>query len=187
MAQFKVSQEELILGLLEVFRKVGYDGASLEALARASGLRKSSLYHRFPGGKKQMANEVLKYAGQWVGANITAILKEDGDPTMRLKRALKNIDQLYSGGQSACILRTLSMDTGFDLFSNLIHGAFEDWINGFSKLAVDLGIAPNESKRMAEDVVVKIQGSLIVGRGTGNRAIFKRTLKELENSLIMKT
>ncbi len=178
----KVSQDELLLGLLQVFRKVGYDGASLNALASASGLKKSSLYHRFPGGKKQMAKEVLKFAGQFVGTNITGILKSDGDPTMRLKRALKNIDQLYSGGQSACILRALSMDTGLDLFSQLIHGAFEDWINGFSKLAKDFGFASKESIKMAEDVVIKIQGSLIVARGTANEVIFKRILKEVENS-----
>jgi len=121
-----------MLGFLEVFRKVGYDGASLEALASASGLKKSSLYHRFPGGKKQMAKEVLKFAGQWVSMNITEILKADGDPTMRLKSALNNIDQFYSGGQKACILRALSMDTGLDLFSQLIHSAFEDLINDIS-------------------------------------------------------
>ena len=182
MADVKVSQDDLMLGFLEVFRTVGYEGASLEALASASGLKKSSLYHRFPGGKKQMAKEVLMFAGQWVGTNVTRILKEDGDPTIRLKSVLKNIDQFYSGGQSACILRALSMDTGLDLFSQLIHGAFEDWINGFSKLARDFGFAPRESKKMAEDVVIQIQGSLILARGTGNRAIFKRILKEVQNS-----
>lgn len=186
MAEVKVSQDELMLGFLEVFRKVGYDGASLEALASASGLKKSSLYHRFPGGKKQMAIEMLKFAGQWVGTNITGILREDGNPRKRLKSALKNIDQLYSGGQSACILRALSMDAGLDLFSQLIHGAFEDWINGFAKLAVDFGFSLKESKKIAEDVVIKIQGSLIVGRGTGNKSIFKRALKEVKNLLTKK-
>ena len=133
-----------------------------------------------------MAKEVLKFAGQWVGTNITRFLREDGDPRKRLKSALENIDQLYSGGQSACILRALSMDAGLDLFSQLIHGAFEDWINGFAKLAVDFGFSSKQSKKIAEDVVIKIQGSLIVARGTGNKAIFKRTLKEVINSLNMK-
>ena len=184
MAEVKVSQDELLLGFLEVFRRVGYDGASMEALANAAGLKKSSLYHRFPGGKKQMAKEVLKFAGHWVGVHVTSILKADGDPRQRLKSALKNIDKLYSGGQDSCILRALSMDTGLDLFSQLIHGAFGEWINGFMKMAKDFGASPSMSKRMAEDIVIKIQGSLIVARGTGNKAMFKRTLKEVENNLI---
>ncbi len=61
----------------EVFRRVGYDGASLEELAKATGLKKSSLYHRFPEGKRQMATEVLRFAGQWVKENITDVLKRD--------------------------------------------------------------------------------------------------------------
>jgi len=186
MPEFKIDQEELLLGLLEVFRKVGYDGARLDALASASGLKKSSLYHRFPGGKKQMAKEVLMYAGHWVGLNVTGILKSHGDPTKRLKGALKNIDQLYSGGNNACILRALSMDTGLDLFSQLIHGAFDEWIDGFSKLARDFGFTPLQSTKMAEDVVIKIQGSLIVARGTGNKKIFKRILKEVDTTYTKK-
>ena len=182
----KVSQDELLSGFFEVFRRVGFDGASLEVLASASGLKKSSLYHRFPGGKKQMAKEVLKFTSQWVSTNVTGILRTDSDPTERLKSALYNIDQLYSGGRQACILRALSMDTGLDLFAQLIHGVFEDLITGFSKLATDFGFTPNESKQVAEDVVIKIQGSLIIARGTGNLAIFERTLKDIENSFTKK-
>ena len=182
----KVSQDELLMGLLEVFRKVGYEGASLEALASASGLKKSSLYHRFPGGKKQMATEVLKFAGQWVAANITGVLKSEDDPKKKLKKALKNIDKLYSGGEGDCILRALSMDSGLDLFSKLIHGAFNDWIDGFSRLALEFGYSIRASKKVSEDIVIKIQGSLIVANGTGNKSIFKRTLKEVENSFNMK-
>lgn len=183
MAEVKVGHEQLISGFMEVFRKVGYEGASLEALAAASGLRKSSLYHRFPGGKKHMAEEVLKSANQWVRTNITSVLNSDGDPTKRLNRALKNIDILYSSGRKACILRALSMDTGLDLFSRLIHGAFEDWITGFSKIAMDFAFTSDESKQLGVDVVIKIQGSLIVSRGTGDKQLFKRTLKEIRTSL----
>ena len=183
MAEVKVSQDELMSGLLEVFRKVGYDGASLEALANASGLKKSSLYHRFPGGKKQMAQEVLKFAGQWVSTNIISILKEEGDPGQRAKRALRNVNQLYSGGEDDCILRALAMNPGLDLFSQLIQSAFKDWIDGFSKLIADFGADSKKSKKMAEDILIQIQGSLLVARGTGNSAIFKRTLKEVEKNL----
>jgi len=58
MPEYKVNQDVLLLGLLEVFRKVGYEGARLNALASAAGLKKSSLYHQFPGRKKQIANKI---------------------------------------------------------------------------------------------------------------------------------
>ena len=180
MAKYKYSQDEVVEGLMEVFRRVGYDGASLEELAKATGLKKSSLYHRFPKGKRQMAAEVLRFAGQWVKENITDILKRDSDPQQRLKLALRGIDKLYSGGRSACLLRALSLDTGMDLLSRLINDAFDDLIQGFSKLARDQGYTKEESIHLAEDVIIRIQGALIVGRGTGDEKIFRRILEKTQ-------
>ena len=51
----KTLDEDVLAGLTEVFQSKGYEAASLQDLARATGLKKASLYHRFPGGKKQMA------------------------------------------------------------------------------------------------------------------------------------
>ena len=184
MADIKVSDEELMTGFLEVFRKRGYEGASLEELASASGLKKSSLYHRFPGGKKQMAEGVLVFTSKWVGRNITSILKGEGDPIVRLKTALKNTNEFYAGGKNACVLRTLSMSTGLSLFGQPISRAFENLISSFTKLAIDFGHAPKEATKLAEDTVIRIQGGLIVSKGTGNLNIFKRILSDIEKSLI---
>ena len=57
-----IDDGELIARLSGVFRDVGYEGATLSALAAATGLQKASLYHRYPGGKQQMADEVLAAA-----------------------------------------------------------------------------------------------------------------------------
>src|ERR1700720_3544465 len=45
--------------LAEVFRAHGYEGATLALISDATGLGKGSLYNFFPGGKEQMAMEVL--------------------------------------------------------------------------------------------------------------------------------
>ena len=185
MADIKVSDNELMTGFLDVFRKLGYEGASLEELASASGLKKSSLYHRFPGGKKQMAEEVLRFTSSWVGTNITGILKGAGEPKDRLKSALNNINEFYAGGERACVLRTLSMSTGLNLFSQPISNAFGNLIAGFTKLAEDFGHSPKVAAKLAEDTVIRIQGGLIVSKGTGNLEIFKRMLVDIEKSLIL--
>ncbi|MEO0971892.1 MAG: helix-turn-helix domain-containing protein, partial [Pseudomonadota bacterium] len=54
-----INDDDLLDRLSSVFREVGYEEASMALLASASGLKKASLYHRFPGGKEQMAREVL--------------------------------------------------------------------------------------------------------------------------------
>ena len=79
-----VDDPALIARLTGVFRADGYDGASLTALAGAAGLKKASLYHRFPGGKAQMAQEALADAFDWFAAHVIAPLDRPGAPADRL-------------------------------------------------------------------------------------------------------
>src|SRR5687767_7960924 len=67
-----VSDKELLERLTGVFRRHGYDGASLSVIAAATGLQRSSLYHRFPGGKEQMAAEVARALGGHFSSQLLA-------------------------------------------------------------------------------------------------------------------
>ncbi len=67
---------DLLRALGEVFRAHGYEGASLTLITEATGLGKGSLYHLFPGGKEQMAAEVLAEIDTWFEVNIFAPLRE---------------------------------------------------------------------------------------------------------------
>ena len=53
--------ESLLEVAVEVFTTRGYDGTSMEDLARASGLSKSSLYHHIDG-KEQLLRLALERA-----------------------------------------------------------------------------------------------------------------------------
>jgi AcrR family transcriptional regulator len=66
----------VLRALGEVFRAHGYEGASLTLITEATGLGKGSLYHLFPGGKEQMAAEVLADIDGWFELNIYAPLLE---------------------------------------------------------------------------------------------------------------
>ncbi|NJN51594.1 MAG: helix-turn-helix transcriptional regulator [Gammaproteobacteria bacterium] len=53
------TKQALIEQITEVFRLHGFAGATLAQLSAATGLKRASLYHHFPGGKADMANEAL--------------------------------------------------------------------------------------------------------------------------------
>ena len=57
----KVQDIEIMTSLVKTFRSRGYEGSSLAELAKSTGLKKASLYHRFPKGKEEMAIAVLNH------------------------------------------------------------------------------------------------------------------------------
>ena len=177
----KILDTDMIAGLTKVFRDKGYEGASLNDLADVTGLKKASLYHRFPNGKQEMAESVLNYIDQWVDDNIFFPLMDENQPTkLRLKEALKNIGILYNGGENTCVLRAFSMQGGLSLFEQQIKSGMEKWISAFNALGISLQLTSIQSHQNAVQTLIELQGSLIVTRGLADTNIFESTLKNIE-------
>jgi AcrR family transcriptional regulator len=182
MRPLKVPDEALLNRMLTVLSAKGYDGSSLNELAESSGLQKASLYHRFPDGKKAITSAVLSHVKGWIKQNIYLLLTNQSISTNeRLKKVIKNINSIYNKGDSICLLRSLSMDSGVEIFGEQIKESMQLWMKGFSSLGVDCGLSKRVANERAHQVLITIQGSLILSKGLGSTAPFKDTLKSIEN------
>jgi AcrR family transcriptional regulator len=57
------TRERLLTATNELFRRRGYHGTSLKQVTAAAGAPTGSLYHFFPGGKDELAAEVIAGSG----------------------------------------------------------------------------------------------------------------------------
>ncbi|MGI5183486.1 TetR/AcrR family transcriptional regulator [Dactylosporangium sp. CA-152071] len=84
----RYSRDELIAKVVTVFNERGYEATSMEDLARATGLNKSSFYHHFTGKEELLGLGV----GRALDA-LTAVLAEPGSlsgrPAQRLEHVLR--------------------------------------------------------------------------------------------------
>lgn len=181
----KVEDSVLLKKLSDVFREVGYEGASLALLSSATGLKKASLYHRFPGGKEQAAREVLVCAEIWLTDHVLTPLAADGPPAARVRAMVRSLDAFYSGGRQACLLNILS-SPGPDRgpFAALIEHAFTAWIAALAAVLVDAGFDRDRARSRAERVVALVQGSLVLSRGLATTRPFETCLANLEHELL---
>jgi AcrR family transcriptional regulator len=176
----KVDPENVDLKLFETFSKLGYDGASMELLAQATGLKKASLYHRFPNGKIEMAQHALSIVEEWIQQNIVAVsANKKLKPEARLKKAISAIDELYNGGANNCLLRTLTVGPDAEAFKEHVSNCFNLLADGFTDIAVDLGLSPKAAKQQAKIVTLLIQGSLVLAGATGDITYFKNSLAKI--------
>lgn len=166
---------------MSVLRAKGFDGASMNDLSEATGLKKASLYHRFPGGKKEIAEAVLAYTGDWSEVNIYQVLVDQTKPPLeRLQAAIANIRGLYEEGKAICILRALTMDSSLPLFGNLIEERFQLWIDAFALLGKDFGFTDERAQKLALETLIRVQGSLVLSKGLGSTEPFQQNLIEIE-------
>lgn len=179
-----IGDDELLNRLSVVFRDVGYAGASLADLSEATGLKRASLYHRFPGGKEQMAREVLRTAGEWVADHVLAALKSDAPPRQRISAMTVHLKSFYSGGKQACLLNMLSSAHIHDgPFTGQIKAMLEALIDGLSGLLMEAGFGEADAVARAERAVMLLQGSLVLSRGMGTTRPFHTFLATLPDEL----
>ncbi|MFA7264058.1 MAG: TetR/AcrR family transcriptional regulator [Caulobacter sp.] len=180
-----IDEADLMARLSAAFREFGFEGATLTVLSRVTGLKRASLYHRFPDGKEQMAREVLQAAGTWLEANVLAPLRDSGSPAERIGRMIGKLDEFYSGGRQACLLNLLSSAHIHEgPFTGLIRQTFEAWISALTMTLVDAGLDEATARARAERGVVLLQGSLVLSRGTGDTRPFREFLKALPQELL---
>ncbi len=186
MRMAKVSDHDILNGLMSVFRSKGYDGASLNELAEATGLKKASLYHRFPGGKKEMTDAVLDYMESLVHANIYSVLSNANvPPAQRLEEALKNIDAVYNEGREVCLYRSLSMDTGMTFFGKKIEKGINQWLDAFTHLGRAIGKESETALELAKQSFIEVQGSLVLAKALNSTEPFQQALLKIEKRYIV--
>jgi TetR/AcrR family transcriptional repressor of lmrAB and yxaGH operons len=180
-----IENDELLDRLAGTFREVGYEGASLALLSQATGLKKASLYHRFPGGKEQMGAEVLQGAGKWLSAHVLEPLAGPGTPRARIEAMARELDVFYRGGEQACLLNLLSSPIGGKgPFSAAIRRLFEAFVAALEAVVAETGCQSTVARDRAERAVALIQGSLVLARGLGSGEPFQKMLKALPDELL---
>src|SRR5438046_641573 len=66
-----------------LFRERGIEGTAFADVLEHSGAPRGSVYHHFPGGKLQLAEEATRYAGDFIAAGLAASLHQS-DPIAAL-------------------------------------------------------------------------------------------------------
>ena len=181
----KIDQDDLLDKLTEIFRLQGYEGASLSRIAEATGLGRASLYHRFPGGKEEMAEAVLDRADAWFASHILAPLTGPGEPADRVRAMAKRLDAFYGSGRHSCLLDALSLGVAGDHgVRDHVQRSFAVWRGALADVARLSGVRRAEAERRAEDALVRIQGALVLARATGGETKpFSRALHGLPELL----
>lgn len=163
----------------EVFRELGYEGASMSAITARTKLSKGSLYHFFPGGKEEMAAEILAHVDGWFVREVFESLERDA-PQAAVAAMWAATDAYFRSGRRVCLIGAFALDETRERFAAPILTYFRRWIVALEGALLRGGIDPALAGELAEGSVSGIQGALTIARALDEEAIFGRTLARLK-------
>ncbi|APH54117.1 Transcriptional regulator, TetR family [Granulibacter bethesdensis] len=174
----------VIAALGEVFREHGYEGASLSLITARTGLGKSSLYHLFPGGKQDMAEEVLADVTRWFEEEVFRPLREQADTKAALTAMIEACIAYFRGGGRVCLVGAWALSDTRDRFRTQIMTYFSAWRDALADALMRGGMAEHIARKRAEEMVALIQGALVAARALDDATLFPRMLRDLSASLV---
>ncbi|NTF43708.1 TetR family transcriptional regulator [Rhizobium sp. AC27/96] len=166
----------------EVFRELGYEGASMSNITARTKLSKGSLYHFFPGGKEQMAAEIIAHIDAWFVVDMFKPL-EEGEPRAAIRTMWETADRYFRSGRRICLIGAFALDETRDRFAMAIRSYFQRWIEALAGALTRAGLTGIEAQALAEEAVVGLQGALMLARALGDEAVFGRILERLKQRL----
>jgi len=179
-----LTKPELLARLMDLFREKGFDGAAVSDISESTGLGKSSLYHYFPNGKEEMALQVLAHLEEQLEQAVFEPMRSTDPPKKKLNRMLDAIDSFYDGGKKACLLERLCASVDAARFRRPLGRAFKTWIDAVEALGIESGLPRTVARLRAEELVVRIEGALVVCAGTGNTDVFARAIRDLRENVL---
>jgi AcrR family transcriptional regulator len=184
MARTEAARGDILATLAEVFRAHGYEGATLALISEATGFGKGSLYNFFPGGKEQMATEVLASIDRWFVDNIYTPLRTSTDPAKGIAQMYAATDDYFRSGQRVCLVGVVALGASRDLFGDKVKIYFAGWVDALATALRRYGDDKGTARRKAEHAVLEIQGALVLARAFNDAKVFSRALQESEQRLL---
>ncbi|MCZ6711048.1 MAG: TetR/AcrR family transcriptional regulator [Gammaproteobacteria bacterium] len=181
--QPRATRETLEDQLVTVFKKRGYEGATLTQLAESTGLGKASLYHHFPGGKAEMAAVLLRRAVARLQKAAFSRLRKSAPAALRLRQFVDGFSTYTQHGESHCLIVILAQGSAGEVHGESIAQQFRDWTAALSAVFEETGQKPRRAGRSAADLLARLYGNLVTTQLRHDPKAFRRGIKRIKKTL----
>jgi AcrR family transcriptional regulator len=151
-----------------LFRRNGYSGTGLKRIATDSGALFSSIYHFFPGGKQQLAEEAIRTAGPEYGRMVLALLDGVPDPVESILHAFQvaAADLAATDYADACPIATVALEVASsnEVLRTATAQVFDEWVGAatqwFGRWVADRTVA----RALAYSMIMILEGAFVLSR-----------------------
>ncbi len=175
------SRERMIASAALLFRENGYSGTGFRDVVTHSGAPRGSIYHHFPGGKAQLAQETIDYAAGVVESAIERGAAA-GDPLAALRATLAwwRATLVASDYRAGCPIVAITVEAHEPELSESADLAFARWERVLAAALRDGGVPPARAARLATLAVAAVEGAVIRCRAARDTAALDEVGRELE-------
>ncbi|MEU9028591.1 TetR/AcrR family transcriptional regulator [Streptomyces sp. NPDC048383] len=151
-----------------LFRRHGYAATGLKRIATEAEAPFGSIYHFFPGGKQQLAEDMIRTSGPEYGRMVMALLDSVPDPAESLVHAFEAAahDLAAADYADACPIGTMALEVASsnEVLRVATAEVFAEWVDTaahwFGRWVDD----PETARSLAQSMVMMLEGAFMLSR-----------------------
>lgn len=153
---------------VRLFRRHGYAATGLKRIATEAEASFGSIYHFFPGGKQQLAEDMIRTSGPEYGRMVLALLDGVPDPAESLVRAFEAAaDDLAAADYAdACPIGTLALEVAGsnEVLRTATAEVFEEWVEAAAGWFGRWVPEPKAARSLACSMIMMLEGAFMLSR-----------------------
>lgn len=182
------SRESMIRSAAVLFGSRGLSATSFSDVLADSGAPRGSIYHHFPGGKKELAQDAIGWTSEQVLAHLRACPASTASDVLAWFIDLWRQSVQASGGSSGCPVAGIAIDTGAaDGLIGAARAAFSQWTALLADKLQAAGVPAYRARPIAVASLAAMEGALILCRAERSSQPLETTAQELMNLLSSQT
>lgn len=163
-----VTRDRIVQAATAAFMRQGFAGTGLKQVVVDSEATVGSLYHFFPGGKAELAAEVLRTSGAAYQALVEGVLDGIDDPVEAVRRSfrLAATHLAESGYADACPVATVALEVASsdDALRQVCDEVTGRWLAALRRRLRAAGASRSDADRLATTYVAALEGGFLLSR-----------------------
>jgi TetR/AcrR family transcriptional regulator, lmrAB and yxaGH operons repressor len=178
------SRANMVRSAAALISSRGVSGTSFADVVSDSGAPRGSIYHHFPDGKRQLAEDAIRFTSDRVLAYLRS------GPTESASDVLERFIDLWrrvvkaSGGSAGCAVAGVAIDTVDDAaVLDLVRATFRSWVDVLAEQLAAAGLPARRATPIAQITLAGMEGALILCRAEGGTGPLDVVAEELHRLL----
>jgi TetR/AcrR family transcriptional regulator, lmrAB and yxaGH operons repressor len=179
------SKAKMVRSAASLIRTRGMSATSLSDVLADSGAPRGSIYHHFPEGKDQLAEDAIKWTSERVLAHQRTCLATTPAGVLDCFIDMWRQVVVASGGRAGCVVAGVAIDTapgGLGLMA-VVRATFQSWVDLLAEQLQATGVPSERATSIALATLASMEGALILCRAEGNSGPLERVAAELKRLL----
>lgn len=175
----------MVFSAAQLIRRDGVGSTGMRDVAEHARAPRGSLQHYFPGGKEQLVNEAVAWAGRYAGKRVARFMAAMDPPTpsgLLAAMARQWTDEFSATGfTSGCPVAAATVDCSrtADSTRAAAADAFAAWITPAAEALTGMGVPAGRASALATLMVSALEGAILIARAERDDRALTGVVREL--------